>query len=148
MISLWAYRIYNGGIHVMDMHVRTTGVIETLLARQYLWKHIYSSPDKYNILVTKLSEVLSASEVLPDANDMYIETCAEEYGILVTWSMDLVGAYVSDILHRIGIAFNLFLHTLYTENMIPENIYNYSMNNSGQLCMITFLSNQSVRIGL
>lgn len=132
----------------MDMHVRTTGVKETLLARQYLWKHIYSSPDKYNILVTKLSEVLSASEVLPDTNDMQIEVCTEEYSILVTWSMELVGAYVSDILHRIGIAFNLFLHTLYTENMIPEDIYNYSMHNSGQLCMITFLSNQSVRIGL
>ena len=132
----------------MDMHVRTTGVKETLLARQYLWKHIYSSPDKYGILVTKLSEVLSASEVLPNINDMNIEVCTEEYSILVTWSVELVGAYVSDILHRIGIAFKLFLHTLYTENMVPEDIYNYSMHNSGQLCMITFLSNQSVRIGL
>ena len=132
----------------MDMHVRTTGVKETLLARQYLWKHIYSSPDKYGILVTKLSEVLSASEVLPDRNDILIDVCTEEYSILVTWSMELVGAYVSDILHRIGIAFNLFLHTLYKENMIPEDIYEYSMHNSGQLCMITFLSNKSVRIGL
>lgn len=129
----------------MDMHVRTTGVRETLLARQYLWKHIYSSPDKYGILVTKLSEVLSASEVLPNIE---IEVYTEEYSILVAWTVELVGACVSDILHRIGIAFNLFLHTLYKENMIPEDIYNYSIHNSGQLCMITFASNQSVRIGL
>ena len=124
----------------MDMHVRTTGVRETLLARQYLWKHIYSSPDKYNILVTKLSEMLESV-----VNDIKIETCTEEYSILVTSPVEFS---VTDVLRRISNAFMLFLHTLYKENMIPEDIYNYSMNNSGQLCMITFLTNQSVRIGL
>lgn len=128
----------------MDMHVRTTGVKETLLARQYLWKHIYSSPDKYNILVTKLSEVLS------DIDDIQIETSTtEEYSILVTLPREFIGAAMLDILHRIGIAFNLFLHTLYIEkSMLPDDIYAYSIHNSKQLCMITFLTNQSIRIGL
>ena len=125
----------------MDMHVRTTGVIKINTLREYLWKNIYSDPENLSSLIHNLNQSfadITGVEFRFNFSDSTVN--------IVSTNREFTDS--DDIFNKINKAYEGFLTDISNRKCLDDTYKEACMSNINQLCMITFLNNNSVRIGL